>query len=399
MSLFTQWVPSTWSDEPHPDELEAYADRVVDGYTELAPNLARSVIHRQVIGPYEMEHTYGLIGGNIFHGELSVDQLFHNRPAAGYADFRSPIRGLYQAHSATHGGGGVCGIPGWQAARAILADQRRARWPWRTRRSSSVGEEQLMDRSPAPLPVEEVEASLRPFGRSRMLPARPRTSTPPCSPGSDEHFFDGGWVCAGRLEDLAEPRAQKALRDRGDRRAPHEGRPAARSTPSPTSAGTVATSCWPAGRRRVRGVVQCPYHAWTYELDGSLRLAPHFGDVPNFDRRGHGPAARRARRVGRLGLRQRRRAAPAVRASTSARSATSSRRGGATGSCPGATHHYELAANWKVAIENYHECYHCPLIHPELCRVSPSDSRRQHRRPPGRMGRRRHGARRAAPRP
>jgi phytoene dehydrogenase-like protein len=56
-----------------------------------------------VIGPYEMEHTYGLIGGNIFHGELSVDQLFHNRPAAGYADFRSPIRGLYQAHSATHG--------------------------------------------------------------------------------------------------------------------------------------------------------------------------------------------------------------------------------------------------------------------------------------------------------
>ena len=137
MSLFTQWVPSTWSDEPHPDELEAYADRVVAGYTELAPNLARSVIHRQVIGPYEMEHTYGLIGGNIFHGELSVDQLFHNRPAAGYADFRSPIRGLYQAHSATHGGGGVCGIPGWQAARAVMADQRRARRPWRTRRSSA----------------------------------------------------------------------------------------------------------------------------------------------------------------------------------------------------------------------------------------------------------------------
>jgi phytoene dehydrogenase-like protein len=127
MSLFTQWVPSSWSDEPHPDELEAYADRVVAGYTELAPNLARSVIHRQVIGPYEMEHAYGLIGGNIFHGELSVDQLFHNRPAAGYADFRSPIAGLYQAHSATHGGGGVCGIPGWQAARAVLADRKAGR--------------------------------------------------------------------------------------------------------------------------------------------------------------------------------------------------------------------------------------------------------------------------------
>jgi phytoene dehydrogenase-like protein len=131
MSLFTQWVPSTWSEEPHRDELDAYADRVIAGYNELAPNFARSVIHRQVIGPYDMEHTYGLIGGNIFHGELSVDQLFHNRPAAGFADYRSPIVGLYQAHSATHGGGGVCGIPGWQAARAVLADRRRDRRAWR----------------------------------------------------------------------------------------------------------------------------------------------------------------------------------------------------------------------------------------------------------------------------
>jgi phytoene dehydrogenase-like protein len=139
MSLFTQWVPHTWSDEPDAAELEAYADRVIDGYTELAPNLRRSILHRQVIGPYEMEHTYGLIGGNIFHGELSVDQLFHNRPAAGYADHRSPIAGLYQAHSATHGGGGVCGIPGWQAARAVLHDRRRARWrtPWNSRGRSS----------------------------------------------------------------------------------------------------------------------------------------------------------------------------------------------------------------------------------------------------------------------
>ena len=137
MSLFTQWVPHTWSDEPHRAELEAYADRVIAGYTELAPNLARSVIHRQVIGPYDMEHTYGLIGGNIFHGELSVDQLFHNRPAAGYADFRSPVEGLYQAHSATHGGGGVCGIPGWQAARAALHDRKPGAWRRRSRKDAS----------------------------------------------------------------------------------------------------------------------------------------------------------------------------------------------------------------------------------------------------------------------
>ena len=84
-----------------------------------------------MIGPYEMEHEYGLIGGNIFHGELSAEQLFHMRPAPGYADYRSPIRGLYQASSATHGGGGVCGIPGYNAVRQIKADRRG----YRTRRT------------------------------------------------------------------------------------------------------------------------------------------------------------------------------------------------------------------------------------------------------------------------
>ena len=125
--MFTQWVPESWSDEPHPAELEAYADRVIAGYDELAPGFARSVIHRQVIGPYEMEHEYGLIGGNIFHGELTPDQLFHMRPAPGYADFTTPIDGLYQCSSATHGGGGVTGIPALLCTRRILADHRRAR--------------------------------------------------------------------------------------------------------------------------------------------------------------------------------------------------------------------------------------------------------------------------------
>jgi phytoene dehydrogenase-like protein len=125
VSLFTQWVPHEWSEEPHTEELEAYADRVIAGYDELAPGFADSVLHRQVIGPYEMEREWGLVGGNIFHGELSADQLFHMRPAPGYADYRSPIRGLYQASSATHGGGGVCGIPGYNAFRQIKTDRRR----------------------------------------------------------------------------------------------------------------------------------------------------------------------------------------------------------------------------------------------------------------------------------
>ena len=125
VSLFTQWVPHTWSEEPQTEGLQAYADRVIAGYDELAPGFADSVLHRQVIGPYEMEHEWGLIGGNIFHGELSAEQLFHMRPAPGYADYRTPIRGLYQASSATHGGGGVCGIPGYNAVRQIRADRRR----------------------------------------------------------------------------------------------------------------------------------------------------------------------------------------------------------------------------------------------------------------------------------
>ena len=126
VSLFTQWCPAEWADEPHTDELEAYADRVIAGYDELAPGFADSVLHRQVIGPHEMQTEWGLVGGNIFHGELSAEQLFHLRPAPGFADYRTPVRGLYQCSSATHGGGGVCGIPAWNCVREIVTDVKAA---------------------------------------------------------------------------------------------------------------------------------------------------------------------------------------------------------------------------------------------------------------------------------
>jgi phytoene dehydrogenase-like protein len=128
VSMFTQWVPHQWASTKSTDELEAYADRVVARVNAVAPGFTDSILRRQVIGPYEMEHEYGLIGGNIFHGELSPDQLFHMRPAPGYADFRTPIAGLYQASSATHGGGGVTGIPGLNATRQIMRDRERKRW-------------------------------------------------------------------------------------------------------------------------------------------------------------------------------------------------------------------------------------------------------------------------------
>ncbi|MBX3171185.1 MAG: NAD(P)/FAD-dependent oxidoreductase [Candidatus Eremiobacteraeota bacterium] len=119
-SLFTQWVPHQFVLQPHQAELESYADRIIARLEGLAPGFTRSILHRQIIGPHEMERDYGLIGGNIFHGELSLQQLFHMRPAPGWAQFETPVRGLYNASSATHGGGGVTGIPGLQVARRLL---------------------------------------------------------------------------------------------------------------------------------------------------------------------------------------------------------------------------------------------------------------------------------------
>ncbi len=135
MSMFTQWVPCGYADAPQTCELEAYADRVLARVEKVAPGFTDSVLHRQVIGPHQMQEEYGLVGGNIFHGELSLGQMFHARPAAGYADLRTPVRGLYQAGSATHGGGGVTGIPGRNVVRQILADRRAERWLRRVRTS------------------------------------------------------------------------------------------------------------------------------------------------------------------------------------------------------------------------------------------------------------------------
>jgi len=133
VSMFTQWVPHGYADEPDEAALDAYADRVIGRMETVAPGFADSVLHRQVIGPRQMQQEYGLVGGNIFHGELTLGQMFHARPAAGFADLRTPVRGLYQAGSATHGGGGVTGIPGRNVVRQVLADRRSARWHRRDR--------------------------------------------------------------------------------------------------------------------------------------------------------------------------------------------------------------------------------------------------------------------------
>jgi phytoene dehydrogenase-like protein len=129
VSMFTQWVPYAYAGAPFDDELASYADRLTERMELVAPGFTASIIGRQIIGPHRMQEEYGLVGGNIFHGELTAGQMFHCRPAAGFADLRTPVRGLYQAGSATHGGGGVTGIPGRNVVRQIRHDLRfRVRW-------------------------------------------------------------------------------------------------------------------------------------------------------------------------------------------------------------------------------------------------------------------------------
>ena len=106
------------------DEREAAADCIVDTVTAHAPNFRASIIARQIHSPLDLERKFGLVGGDIFHGRMSLDQLWAARPVLGHGDYRAPIKGLYMCGAGTHPGGGVTGAPGHNAARAILADRR-----------------------------------------------------------------------------------------------------------------------------------------------------------------------------------------------------------------------------------------------------------------------------------
>jgi phytoene dehydrogenase-like protein len=99
---------------------EPFADRCFDILNEYAPNFTRSVIARQVLSPLDIERIYGLTGGNIFQGAMTLNQLFALRPVPGFAGYRTPIRGLFLCGAAAHPGGGVIGAAGWNAARTIL---------------------------------------------------------------------------------------------------------------------------------------------------------------------------------------------------------------------------------------------------------------------------------------
>jgi Rieske 2Fe-2S family protein len=229
---------------------------------------------------------------------------------------------------------------------------------------------------PAPLPADAVARAARPFGQSRMLPAAAYTSADVFG-WEQRQLFAAGWFCLGRIEELMpEGSTQRGIR---------VGDIPVLLTAVPGASGlngirAFADTCRHRGHELMGdggcaagAAITCPYHAWSYRLDGSLIAAPGFRDSEQFAKTEHalvrlpleswqgwafvnatGDAAPLATWLGDLDQL----VAPYE---------------------PGelvvaATHRYTLAANWKVITENYHECYHCPLIHPELCEVSPPTS-------------------------
>ena len=123
MSFFVQYAPYQLRNGGWDAVKDRFADRCFDILNEYAPNFKRSVIERQVLSPLDLERRFGLTGGNIFQGAMTLPQLFFLRPLPGYADYRAPIKGLYLCGSATHPGGGVMGACGYNAAREILRDR------------------------------------------------------------------------------------------------------------------------------------------------------------------------------------------------------------------------------------------------------------------------------------
>ena len=128
ISCFVQYAPYKLAPEPRAPgttNREAFGDAVIDRIAEFAPNIQDIIVGRQVLTPLDIERTIGLTEGNIFQGELSLEQLFFNRPVPGYARFRTPVRDLWLSGSSTHPGGGLMGANGRLAALEVLKARGR----------------------------------------------------------------------------------------------------------------------------------------------------------------------------------------------------------------------------------------------------------------------------------
>jgi glycine betaine catabolism A len=223
----------------------------------------------------------------------------------------------------------------------------------------------------APLDPAGLAAALRPFGESRMLPSAAYTA-PAVFAWEQQHFFGGGWTCVGFAADVASPGGQRAVRVGAGS--------VLLSRDSDGRLHAFANFCrhrghelLPCGDATQRPAIVCPYHSWTYELSGELRAAKGFKGTPGFDTSTWGLIELPVTEWhGLIFVDGSGRAEPLEAALADLDSLVAPyepERLRIAG-----RHCYDAAANWKVLTENYHECYHCPVIHPELCRVSPPSS-------------------------
>ena len=125
MSCFVQYAPYHLREGTWDEKREAFGDCVIETLAEYAPNIKNIIVGRQVVTPLDLEREFGLTEGNIFQGELTLEQLFFLRPVAAWAEYRTPVKGLYLSGSSAHPGGGIMGAPGKLAAEAILKDWKR----------------------------------------------------------------------------------------------------------------------------------------------------------------------------------------------------------------------------------------------------------------------------------
>jgi Rieske 2Fe-2S family protein len=226
-------------------------------------------------------------------------------------------------------------------------------------------------RTPAPLDKAALEKVFLPMGPGRLLPQACYTSAAVLE-WEKEHFFEGSWVCAGRADKLDKPGDQMALRVGRDTILLARGEDN-RVRGFFNVCRHRAHELIQAGECRNAKALRCPYHGWTYNLDGALRAEVKGHHVPGFDPADEGLVSVRVEVWHGF-----------VFVNASGDAPAFSRWVGELEAIVapyeperlklGATHEYEIASNWKLICENYHECYHCPQIHPQLCRVSPPDS-------------------------
>ncbi len=227
--------------------------------------------------------------------------------------------------------------------------------------------------TPAPVNVAGLDSALRPFGESTMLPAEAYTSAEVLA-WEKRHFFAASWVCLGRVEAVLPEGCTQVARLVGDVSV-------LLARDAAGVVGAFANTCRHRGHELLadgaasgKRAVVCPYHAWSYDLAGALIAAPGFREVASFEPTEHG-LVRLPVEVWHGWV--------FVNALGDAATPFVQHVGALSGLVApyrpeelvlGASHEYVVEANWKVVTENYHECYHCPLIHPELCRVSPPSS-------------------------